>query len=144
MPVTTPLLSGAVRRFLAQPVVASIATVDENGAPRQAVVWYRLEDDGRILLNSRTPRRWCSNLQRDGRVAISVIDPRDGLRWVGLTGVVEEVVDDVSISREDIVALAHRYHPEGPSDALVAMFRTQPRVSFLVRVTGVHDHLEDE
>ena len=46
-------------------------------------------------------------------------------------------------AREDIVALAHRYHPEGPSESLIAAFRSQPRVSFLVRVTGVHDHLED-
>jgi PPOX class probable F420-dependent enzyme len=143
MPVTTPRLIESVRAFLAHPYVASVATIDEDGAPRQAVAWFRLEGDGRILLNSRTPRRWCANLQRDGRVAISVIDPDDGLRWVGLTGVVDEVIEDVAISREDIVALAHRYHPDGPSDALVAMFRTQPRVSFLVRVTGVHDHLED-
>lgn len=144
MPVTTPLISESARALLARPVVASVATIDEDGAPRQAVAWFRLEPDDRILLNSRPPRRWCANLQREGRVAISVVDPEDGLRWVGLTGVVEEVVDDVAVSREDIVALAHRYHPEGPSHALVAMFRTQPRVSFLVRVTGVHDHLEED
>jgi PPOX class probable F420-dependent enzyme len=143
MPTPRPVaLSDAARALLAQPAVATIATVDPDGAPRQAVVWYRLEPDGRILLNSRTPRRWCTNLQRDGRVAISVIDPTDGYRWLGLTGVVDEVVDDVARSREDIVALAHRYEPEGPSEESVAAFRSQPRVTFLVRVTGIHDHLE--
>jgi len=45
--------------------------------------------------------------------------------------------------REDIVALANRYHPEGPSEESIATFRTQPRVTFLVRITSVHDHLED-
>jgi len=29
--------------------------------------WYRLEADDRILLNSRTPRRWCLNLLGDRR-----------------------------------------------------------------------------
>ena len=55
----------------------------------------------------------------------------------------DEVVDDLERARDDIVALAHRYHPEGPDASLIAAFRTQPRVTFLVRVTGVHDHLED-
>jgi PPOX class probable F420-dependent enzyme len=140
---TTAVLSDAVRAFLDQPNVASVATTDDDGQPRQAVVWYRLEPDGRILINSRTPRRWCANLVRDPRLAISIIDAEDAYRWIGLTGVVEEVVDDVSRSRDDIVALAHRYHPEGPTEASVAMFRSQPRVTFLVRITGVHDHLED-
>jgi PPOX class probable F420-dependent enzyme len=143
MPTKSPPLSDAVRRFLAQPHFMTVGSVDEDGAPRQAVAWYRLEADDRILLNSNAPRRWCQNLVRDPRVALSVIDAADGYRWLGLTGVVEEVVTDVTRSREDIVALAHRYRPEGPSDASIAMFRSQPRVTFLVRVTGIHDHLED-
>ncbi len=61
----------------------SIASLDPDGAPRQAVAWYRLEPDGRILLNSRTPRRWCLNLMRDGRVALSVVDGADGLDLAG-------------------------------------------------------------
>ena len=143
MPVRSNLLTDAVRAFLRAPHVASIATTDPDGAPRQAVAWYRLEADDRILLNSRLPRRWCANLQRDGRVALSVVDPADPYRWIGLTGVVDEVVTDLPRARDDIVALAHRYHPEGPSEASIAAFRTQPRVTFLIRVTGIHDHLED-
>lgn len=142
MPEHAPLPE-PVRRFLEAPNVASVATIDPDGAPRQVVAWFRLEPDGRILLNSRTPRRWCTNLLRERRVALSVIDGADPYRWIGLTGVVDEVIDDVSISREDIVALAHRYHPEGPEASLIAAFRSQPRVTFLVRVTGVHEHLED-
>ena len=78
-----------------------------------------------------------------GRVALSVIDGGDGYRWLGLTGEVDEVIEDVDRARDDIVALAHRYHPEGPSASLIAAFRSQPRVSFLVRITGIHDHLGD-
>ena len=142
-PGSSPLTDNA-RRFLAEPNIASVATVDPDGAPRQVVVWFRLDPDDRILLNSRTPRRWCENLKRDGRVAMSVVDERDPYRWLGITGVVEEVIEDVERSREDIVELAHRYHPEGPTEASIALFRSQPRVSFLVRVTGIHDHLEDD
>jgi PPOX class probable F420-dependent enzyme len=144
MPTSRPTLTDPVRRFLADTRFASVATTDDDGAPRQAVAWYRLDPDDRILLNSRTPRRWCTNLLRDGRVSLSVVDADDGYRWIGLTGVVDEVVTDLARARDDIVALAHRYHPEGPSAASIATFRRQPRVSFLVRVTGVHDHLDDD
>jgi len=88
------------------------------------------------------PRRWCANLLRDRRVALSIVDAGDPYRWIGLTGVVDEVVEEVERARDDIVALAHRYHPEGPDASLIAAFRTQPRVTFLVRITGVHDRLE--
>jgi PPOX class probable F420-dependent enzyme len=142
MPTVTTL-SPAARTFLEGRHVMSIASLDPDGAPRQAVAWYRLEPDGRILFNSRTPRRWCLNVMRDGRVALSVIDPADGQVWLGMTGVVDEVIEDVERARDDIVALAHRYHPEGPTEESIATFRTQPRVTFLVRITGVHDHLED-
>jgi PPOX class probable F420-dependent enzyme len=145
MPSPAPVdLTDAVREFLAQPLIAMIASLDDDGAPRQAAVWYRLDHDDRILLNSRAGRRWCENLERDGRVSIAVLDPDDGYRWIGLTGTVEEVVTDVERSRQDIVALAHRYHPEGPTESSIALFRRQPRVTFLVRITGVHDHLEDD
>ena len=145
MPSPAPVdLNDPVRAFLAQPFIAMIASLDEDGAPRQAAVWFALDDDGRILLNSRAGRRWCENLERDRRVSVAVIDPEDGYRWIGLTGEVDEVVTDVERSRDDIVALAHRYHPEGPTASSIALFRRQPRVTFLVRITGVHDHLEDD
>lgn len=140
MPVDAIALPAHVRAFLEGTNSATIATLDEDGAPRTAVVWYRLDPDGRILVNSRAPRRWRANLLRDPRIAISVIDAADALSYVGLTGIVDEVVHDVARAREDIVALAHRYHPETPSADEIAAFRTQERITFLVRVTGFHDH----
>jgi PPOX class probable F420-dependent enzyme len=143
-PDTAAELTPRIRAFLDEARFAIISSLDEDGSPRQAAVWYDLEDDDRILLNSRSGRRWCTNLERDPRVSIAVLDAEDGYRWVGLTGEVDEVVSEVEQAREDIVALAHRYHPEGPTESSIALFRRQPRVTFLVRVTGVHDHLDDD
>ena len=143
MPKTTDILSADARAFLEAPSFASVATTDDDGTPRQALVWYRLLPDGRILLNGRLPRRWCANLLRDPRVSIAVVDAEDGYRWLGLTGVADEVVQDLEPARDDIVALAHRYHPEGPDEGMVARFRTEPRITYRVRITGIHDHLED-
>jgi hypothetical protein len=143
MPTDSMPLTPRQRAFLERPLAMSVGSVDTTGTPFQAVAWYDLTDDGRILLNSNTGRRWCTNLMTDPRVALSVIDPDDPYSWLGIAGLVDEVVTDVSRSREDIVALAHRYHPEGPTEASIATFRGQPRVTFLVRITALHDHLED-
>jgi PPOX class probable F420-dependent enzyme len=140
---TAARLPGHIRAYLDQRLFAALSTVDPDGSPRQAVIWYRMEDDERVLVNSRIGRRWPANLQRDGRIAIAVVDPADGNRWVGLTGHVDEIDDDVERARDDIVALAHRYQPDGPAPASIAGFRSQARITFRIAVDGVHDHLED-
>ena len=134
-------LSDRVRTFLAAPNYATLATIGEDGTPHQAVIWYRLDPDDRILVNSRRPRRWPRELQRDGRAALAVIDRADPMRWVGLQLVVETVVGDVAAAREDIVELAVRYGDD--AEATAATFRTQERISFRLRITAVHEHLED-
>ena len=136
-------LTSAHAEFLAGRHFATLATIDEDGAPRQAVIWYRLEPDGRILLNSRQSRRWPNNLLRDPRLAIAVPDVADALRWLGMTGVVDEVVTDQGQARDDIVALARRYSVDGTADpAEEARFRSEQRITFLARIAGIHDHLE--
>ena len=130
-----------VREFLDRPLYATIATVGTGRAPHQAVIWYRLEPDGRVLVNSRSPRRWPRELEQERQASLAFTDLDDPLRWVGLETVVEEVVHDVAVAREDIVALAVRYgEDDGES---VAAFRTQQRISFRLRVIAVADHLDD-
>ena len=99
------------------------------------------EPDDRILLNSRTPRRWPAELQANPRCALAFIDEANPMRWLGLQGVVESIVDDVAVAREDIVAMAYRYDHVVPAD--IAMYRTQQRISFRIRIVALHDHLED-
>jgi hypothetical protein len=134
-------LTERVRTFLEQPLYPTLATVGEDGTPHQAVIWYRFEPDGRILVNSRSPRRWPTELQRDRRASFAVTALEDPFRWIGLQVVVEEVIDDVLQAREDIVALAVRYAED--DEESVAKFRTQQRISFRLRIVAVHDHLDE-
>lgn len=135
-------ITDRVRTFLEGPNVVTIGTTGADGAPHQAVAWYRLDPDDLILLNSRAPRRWPADLQRDPRISLAVQDAADPFRWVGLSGVVASVVDDVAAAREDICALAIRYDDAAPD--LLAEFRTQPRISFRIRILTIHDHLGDD
>ena len=133
-----------VRAFIGAPGrFATLATLDPDGAPRQVVVWYRLEADGTLMVNSANGRRWPANLRRDGRVAMAIADAGDGYRWVGLDAEVAEIVDDQAVAQEDIADLARRYHPDDPARvaASIDRFRAQQRVTFRIRPRSFHDHL---
>jgi PPOX class probable F420-dependent enzyme len=133
-----------VAAFLAAPGrFATLASIDPDGAPRQAVIWYTFEPDGRITINSLDGRRWPANLGRNGRLSLSIADPADGYRFVALAGVVDEVITDQAIARGDISAMARRYHPDDLSSAKasIAVFETQQRITFRIRITAFHDHL---
>jgi PPOX class probable F420-dependent enzyme len=134
-------LSHRVRDFLEGRLYPVLGTSGPDGEPHQAVIWYRLEPDDRILVNSRSPRRWPADLRRDGRASLAFTDLQDPFNWVGIQAVVEEIVDDVAKAREDIVELAERY--EEDDEESVSKFRTQARISFRLRIVAVHDHLED-
>jgi hypothetical protein len=137
-------LTDAQRAFLAAPKrFAALATADEDGTPRQTVIWYRLLDDDRILVNGRSPRRWCANLDRARRCSLAIQDGADGYRWLGLACDVDERSTDVEAARDDIVGLANLYHDDNPEPGLIAAFRSQPRITYVLRVTAIHDHLGD-
>jgi PPOX class probable F420-dependent enzyme len=140
LPPPAPL-SDHVRRFLEGRLYPVLGTSGADGEPHQAVIWYRLEPDDRILVNSRSPRRWPAELRAGGRASLAFTDLADPMRWVGVQAVVEEVIDDVTQAREDIVALSVRY--DEYSDDGAARFRSQDRISFRLRITKVHDHLEE-
>ena len=141
-PTTSTILTEPVRVFLDATRFVTISTIDPDGRPRQAVIWYRF-DAGDIVLNSKVGRRWPANLERDPRIALAVHDDADGYRWVGLTGTVT-VVDDQPTAQADIAEMARRYHADEPAEAdrMVRNFERQQRVSFRVAIDAVHDHLD--
>ena len=140
---TTMTLPEPVREFLDAPNFATIATLDPDGMPRQAVVWYTLEGT-ELVINSAVGRRWPADLLRDPRIAVAVTDRHDGYRWVGLRGRVE-VVRDQPTAQADIAGMARRYHADEPDEAerlIRDRFRRQERISFRIVVDAVHDHLD--
>jgi PPOX class probable F420-dependent enzyme len=143
-PTTVVAPSDAIRAFLASGLhFATIATIDPDGAPRQALIWYTFEGDD-LVINSAVGRRWPANLLRDPRISMAVADEADGYRWIGLTGIAEPVTDQPT-AQADIAAMARRYHADEPDEAerlIAARFQRQERISFRVHATAFHDHLE--
>ena len=122
---TAPHIPPPVLEFLAQPRYATIATVNPDGSPHQAVVWYLLQGE-EIILNSRIGRRWPSNALRDSRVSVTV---EDGLDYAVLSGTLEEIPDR-DLAQQHIAAMGLLYEgPEGVARRSPT-WRTQERVSF--------------
>ncbi len=132
-----------VRTFLDDERYATISTIDPDGSPRQAVIWYTIDGD-EVVINSAVGRRWPSNLLRDPRIALSVIDPVDGLRWAGLTGTVRAITDRAT-TQADIAGMARRYEGAEPDEVArsIARFEAQERISFRFCPESVHDHLDE-
>jgi PPOX class probable F420-dependent enzyme len=135
-----PALADDVRDFLRVARIAMIATADATGAPHQAAIWFRLEPDDRILVNSAPGRRWPRELEASGRCSLAIIDEADRYRWLAVDATIDEI-DRSAAAREDIVGLAVHY--DDYSDAGAATFRSQARVSYRLRITAVHAELAD-
>jgi PPOX class probable F420-dependent enzyme len=131
-----------VRRFLEEPHLTAVATLDPDGAPRQAVTWYLFRDD-EIVINSRVGRRWPTNLVRDPRTALAIADAANTLRWIGITGRATEVRDQAQ-AQADIAEMARRYNAADPEVAerrIREQFTREERISFRIAIEAIHDHL---
>jgi len=72
----------AIRTYLDRPRFGTLSTIDADGAPFAAVVWYDLEGDT-ILINTAEGRRWPANLRRDPRCSFMVEDRYDYVQVIG-------------------------------------------------------------
>jgi PPOX class probable F420-dependent enzyme len=135
------LWDARARRFLeADGRFATVATIDPDGTPHQAVLWFLVTDEG-LILNSREGRRWPSNLARDPRASLTV---EDGYDYVTMKGRAE-VIGDAARGQADIAAMARRYKtPEDAEQMIERTFRPQRRVSFLLRPHVVAAHWDQD
>ena len=85
---------------------AHLATNMSDGRPQVTPVWIDL-DGAQILVNSATGRVKDKNLRRDGRVALSILDPDNPYRYISILGEVVEVTQ--AGANEHIDKLAKKY-----------------------------------
>jgi PPOX class probable F420-dependent enzyme len=117
--------------FLKEPHAAVVATVRSDGAPYSAATWYDW-DDGRILVNMDFERLRLKHLQRDPRVAITVLDLGDWYRAVTVLGRVVELRDDEGLVDIDRLSLRYRGAPYWN--------RGRKRVTALIEPERWHEH----
>jgi PPOX class probable F420-dependent enzyme len=100
------VLSEKARALISRPVLASLATLNPDGSPQITPLWVDLDGDD-VVFNTAQGRKKARNLERDARVAVTVIDPDDPYNVVAFQGTVTDVTADGADAHID--ALAKKY-----------------------------------
>ena len=78
------------RDLLVEPVHGVLSTIMPDGQPQSSIVW--VDYDGiYVLINTTLERQKGRNVRANPKVALLVIDPKDGSRWIEVRGKVVEI-----------------------------------------------------
>ena len=127
MPTTT--LPDRIRRFLAQPHPAVIASVRPDGQPVSVPTRCLLDED-EVLVSMDAGRRRLAYLRADPRVNLTVLESSDWYTHVSLQGRIVRWRDDEGLV--DIDRLSRHYRD------VAYPTRDRPRVSAWVAVERWH------
>lgn len=126
-------LSENVRRFLAEPSFAVLATINTDGTPQQTVLWYEIQGDI-VMMNTKAGRLKDRNLRRDSRASLCVTAHGKGVTFRGRV----ELIDDQAIAQADIERLAIRYNgPELAERQVRQQFSKEHRVTIHLKVESI-------
>jgi PPOX class probable F420-dependent enzyme len=75
-----------------KPAFANLATLNADGSPHVTPVWADF-DGTNIIVNTARGRVKDRNLRREPRVALSILDPENPYRYLGIQGRVAEMTE---------------------------------------------------
>ena len=76
--------------LLVGPHYGVLSTIMSDGQPQSSVVW--VDYDGiSVLINTTLERQKGQNMLANAKVALLVVDPRNGSRWIEVRGTVVEM-----------------------------------------------------
>lgn len=94
------------KKLLKGKAFAHVATLMSDGSPQVTPVWVDHEGDT-LVFNTSVGRLKHRNLKRDGRVALSMVDPEDPYTALLVRGKVTEITTEGA--DDHINALSKRY-----------------------------------
>lgn len=127
-------LTSAQRAFLQEKRFAVVGSINTDGSPHLAVMWYLLDGDD-IVVNSAQGRIKDRNLAADPRMSVLV---EDGYRWLRVEGRVA-IEHDQKIAQADIRRLAARYYEDERKveESVKNNFGKQHRITYRLRIGRV-------
>jgi PPOX class probable F420-dependent enzyme len=78
--------------LLTKPAFANLATLNPDGSPQVTPVWVDF-DGSHVIVNTARGRVKAKNLAREPRVALSIADPGNPYRYLGIQGRVVEMTE---------------------------------------------------
>ena len=105
---------------------ANLATLNADGSPQVTPVWVDY-DGSHILVNTARGRVKDRNLRREPRVAISLLDPDNPYRYLGVQGRVVDMTEQGADAHIDKMAKKYLNKDSYP-------FRTAGEVRVIVKI----------
>ena len=132
-------LSEKARAYLQELRFAVLATINQDGTPQLTTMWYLLEDDGTITMNTKVGRVKERNMRHDPRISICI---EDDYNFLTINGIVE-MIDVPEIAQHDIYRLSARYHGEEKAkQQMREQFSKETRVSLRLKPERVIEHYD--
>ena len=132
-------LSKKAQAFLQELRFAVLATIHQDGTPQLTTMWYLLEDDGTILMNTKVGRLKERNVRRDPRISICI---EDDYNFLTINGTVQ-LIDDPQKTQNDIYRLSARYHGEEKARRQMQdQFSKETRMSLLLKPERVIEYFD--
>jgi PPOX class probable F420-dependent enzyme len=78
--------------LLKKPAFANLATLNADGSPQVTPVWVDF-DGTHVIVNTARGRMKTKNVAREPRVALSISDPENPYRYLGIQGRVVEMTE---------------------------------------------------
>jgi PPOX class probable F420-dependent enzyme len=108
--------------LLQKPAFASLATLNPDGSPQVTPVWFDY-DGTNIIVNTARGRVKDRNLKREPRVALTIPDPENPYRYLGIQGRVIEMTESGADAGIDKLAKKYlgkdKYPFRGPNEVRV-------------------------
>lgn len=123
-------LSDGAKALIARPVLATLVTLDRRGAPQATPLWIETDGDD-LLVNTAKGRVKANNMERDPRVAVTVLDPQNPYNVVALRGTVVEMTHEGADAHIDRLAKKYLGVDEYPN-------RREGEVRLTVRIRVDH------
>lgn len=96
-------LTDKARALIDRPVLATLATLSADGSPQATPLWIEVDGDD-LLVNTARGRTKARNIERDPRVALTVVDPDDPYNVVVVRGTAVEVTTEGADAHIDRLA----------------------------------------
>ena len=121
---TTSVIPADKLDLLESKALADVATIGPHGEPQVNPVWFGW-DGTYVKFSQTTGRQKYRNLQRDNRIALSIVDPDNPFRYLEIRGTVARVDPDPDKAFIDEMANKYmgveKYPWNQPSDERVVI-----------------------
>ena len=120
-----PIIPEDYADLLDTTALAHVATIGPHGEPQSTPVWFDWDGEHVKFSQTKTRQKY-RNIQRDPRVALSLVDPENPYRYLEIRGEVDRIEEDPDLDFINSMAKKYlgmdKYPYHQPGDERVVVF----------------------